>query len=131
MAGQERKQYLCVCVRGWLNFPRDSKNTSNMNPIGYPAMTKTTTTDKVQINTEGNLVGGHFCKCDCGQVITTKARYRPGHDARHAGIVARAIAENPKQANALLGTLPSNALQAKATRAAERLTTNTEVEATK
>lgn len=89
--------------------------------IGYPTMTKTNTPAKVQIDADGNLVGGHFCKCDCGEVITTKASYRPGHDARHAGIVARAIADDPKQTKALLSTLPSAALQAKATRAAEKL----------
>lgn len=94
-------------------------------------MTKTNTTAQVQIDADGNLTGGHFCKCDCGEIITTKASYRPGHDARHAGIVARAIAENPKQAKTLLAALPSAALQAKATRAAERRTAKAEAEATK
>jgi hypothetical protein len=54
--------------------------------------------------------------------------YRPGHDARHAGAVARAITENPKQAKALLATLPSDALRAKAQRAADRQTAKAKTE---
>lgn len=29
------------------------------------------------------------CRCGCGTPVSPKADYRPGHDARHAGIVAR------------------------------------------
>lgn len=29
------------------------------------------------------------CKCECGQPVSSKANYRPGHDARHVGVVAR------------------------------------------
>ncbi|MGW9168705.1 hypothetical protein [Agromyces sp. NPDC055658] len=62
------------------------------------------------------------CLCGCGGTVSTKANYKPGHDARHAGTVARAIVENPKQAKALLATLPSDALRAKAERAVARAT---------
>ncbi|MEJ1088318.1 hypothetical protein WDU99_08315 [Microbacterium sp. Mu-80] len=62
------------------------------------------------------------CACTCGEPVGPKATYRPGHDARHAGMVARAVVENPKQAKALLATLPSDALRAKAQRAVARAT---------
>lgn len=66
------------------------------------------------------------CACTCGEQVGPKAMYRPGHDARHAGAVARAIAADPKQTKALLATLPSDALRAKAQRAVERLTAKPE-----
>lgn len=66
------------------------------------------------------------CACQCGEQVGPKAIYRPGHDARHAGIVARAIAANPKQTKVLLATLPTPALRAKAQRAAERIATKAE-----
>lgn len=69
------------------------------------------------------------CLCGCGKTIGKKANYRPGHDARHFAAVAREIAANPRRRAALLGTLPSPALRAKAERAAERLTTKTAKEA--
>ncbi|WP_336631110.1 MULTISPECIES: hypothetical protein [unclassified Microbacterium] len=61
------------------------------------------------------------CTCGCGEQISPTATYRAGHDARHAGQVARAIAADPKQAKTLLLALPSPALRAKAQRAADRL----------
>ena len=61
------------------------------------------------------------CTCGCGEQISPTAAYRPGHDARHAGFVARAIAADPKEAKTLLLALPSPALRAKAQRAADRL----------
>ena len=70
--------------------------------------------------TETTNTGLNACLCGCGD--TTRGSYRPGHDARHASAVARAIAENPRRAKSLLAALPSAALQAKASRAAERLT---------
>lgn len=63
------------------------------------------------------------CTCGCGEQISPTATYRPGHDARHAGAVARAIAADPKQAKTFLLALPSPALRAKAQRAADRLVT--------
>lgn len=62
------------------------------------------------------------CHCGCGEQIGPKATYRPGHDARHAGMVARAIAAEPKQEKTLLLALPSPALRTKAQRAAARAT---------
>lgn len=65
------------------------------------------------------------CICGCGQVTSVRANYKPGHDARHASDVAQQIADNPRRKTALLHTLPSPALRAKAERAAERLTAKT------
>ena len=67
--------------------------------------------------------------CECGTATSQKANYKPGHDARHFAAVAREIAANPHRRAALLGTLPSEALRAKAEHAAERLTTKTTKEA--
>jgi hypothetical protein len=53
------------------------------------------------------------CRCGCGEQVGRGARYRPGHDARHASQVGRAMiaagAEDPE----LLAALPSEALRAK------------------
>lgn len=35
----------------------------------------------------------HDCYCGCGEQIASKAFYRPGHDARHAGVLGRAAAQ--------------------------------------
>lgn len=61
------------------------------------------------------------CLCDCGEVVGSKANYRPGHDARHAGRIARQAAGDLENAAQYLGELPSPALRHKALRQAERL----------
>jgi len=70
----------------------------------------------------------HDCLCGCGSTITTKALFRPGHDARMAGQVGREIAAimngghdegDQIKINALIESLPTPALQAKAHRVAE------------
>ena len=33
------------------------------------------------------------CACHCGQPISSRSTYRPGHDARHVGQVARAAVD--------------------------------------
>lgn len=56
-------------------------------------------------------------KCRCGCEKTTsgdRTLYRPGHDARHASQIARAILADPGQRDVLLGALPSAALREKA-----------------
>lgn len=69
------------------------------------------------------------CLCGCGE-NTAKSNYRPGHDARHAGNIAREIAANYAtpgfDRRTLLAALPSDALKAKAEAMAERLTTKAE-----
>lgn len=58
------------------------------------------------------------CRCGCGENVA-KSHYRPGHDARHAGNVARSIAADGNWAD--LDALPSDKLQQKATDMANRL----------
>ena len=62
--------------------------------------------------------GGRRCLCGCGEA--TGRNYRPGHDARHAGQVGRALAQAPDltvdQREALLHELPSLALREKASK---------------
>jgi hypothetical protein len=57
------------------------------------------------------------CRCGCGEVAR---RYRPGHDARHAGQIGRSlVGMNAKQAEAALAPLETAALIAKARRVAD------------
>ena len=52
------------------------------------------------------------CRCGCGEQVAIKRLFRPGHDARAAGVAARALrAGDPT----LRDLLPSQPLQAKAT----------------
>lgn len=61
------------------------------------------------------------CRCGCGQPTNKGKGYLPGHDARHAGAVARAILANPtKEAWAALKALPTEALRTKARAQVER-----------
>lgn len=60
------------------------------------------------------------CLCGCGQnVRNERVHYRSGHDARHAGIIARRVYEerNPD----LLNQLPSQALRDRAQRMVDAL----------
>ena len=61
------------------------------------------------------------CLCECGEAVGSKANYRPGHDARHAGQVARQAADDLENLAQYLKQLPSTALRRKALRHAERL----------
>lgn len=59
------------------------------------------------------------CKCGCGELANKNRDYRPGHDARHAGVIGRAMAtefaaNRADKAEALLVQLPSAALRIKA-----------------
>lgn len=58
-------------------------------------------------------------KCGCGCGNLTARTYKPGHDARHAGQVARSIIKgaDPKEA---LKALPTDALRTKAQRMVTR-----------
>lgn len=66
---------------------------------------------------------GTDCRCGCGERTNKKALYRPGHDARHAGQVARlALTDDGMAAlEAGVATLPSQKLKDKALAMAERL----------
>jgi hypothetical protein len=55
------------------------------------------------------------CRCGCRQQVTRPtALYRPGHDARHAAAVGRALIAAGHADPALLDALPSLALRGKA-----------------
>lgn len=66
------------------------------------------------------------CNCGCGEATSSsKTAYKPGHDARHAGQVARAMAAAKINGDATyspaLDTLPSPKLRAKAEAMAKRI----------
>lgn len=67
---------------------------------------------------------GSPCLCGCGEATGKKSNYRPGHDARHAGNVGRAIAAEYAtpgfDRRELLAVLPSDSLKAKAEAIAEK-----------
>lgn len=66
------------------------------------------------------------CKCGCRAVMTTKANFKPGHDAKYVGIQALAIAtcwergENAA-ANLLTNEILSDKLRAKVLARAAKL----------
>lgn len=65
--------------------------------------------------TEKRAAATGSCKCGCGAPTSNSRRlYRPGHDARHAGQVARAIAAGQVTLADGLAQLPSDALRIKA-----------------
>lgn len=72
----------------------------------------------------------HPCRCGCGfNTNHPGSTYLPGHDARHAGHVARAMGDpglSDEQRSKLLEGLPSQALQAKAIDLAMRWATKAE-----
>lgn len=61
----------------------------------------------------------HPCLCGCGENVPPKSNYRPGHDARHAGVIARAVAETGD--TGLYGDLGSDLLREKSTAMAARI----------
>lgn len=71
------------------------------------------------------------CLCGCGE--KSQNHYRPGHDARHAGVVGREIAANYAtkgfDRRTLLADLPSEALVAKAEAIAEKAIEKVEAKA--
>lgn len=60
------------------------------------------------------LSAGTACLCGCGQEVGRGSRYRPGHDARHAGTVGRALVSLGREDEDLLAGLPTADLRAKA-----------------
>ncbi|WP_454175063.1 hypothetical protein [Gordonia sputi] len=59
------------------------------------------------------------CACGCSEV-TSGGRYRPGHDARHAGNLVRAVLAGQVEMADALDAVASDALRAKITRGVER-----------
>jgi hypothetical protein len=66
------------------------------------------------------------CHCGCGSTAKPGRSYLPGHDARHAGQIGRALAAKAPGAEAARDALPA-ALKAKA----ERFAANRAAEATR
>jgi hypothetical protein len=58
------------------------------------------------------------CLCGCGE--TAARNYKPGHDARHVGQLARAVTDGSVEKRAALKALPTDPLRAKFTRAVEK-----------
>ena len=72
--------------------------------------------------TKATKTNGAVTPCLCGCGLGTKANYLPGHDARHAGQVARAVFQAGQiHEPSAYNSLPSAALRAKARRMAENL----------
>lgn len=92
---------------------------------GEPAMSKKTAAPakKAVASKEKTF---HPCNCGCKENVPSTSFYRPGHDARHAGAVAREIAANYTtkgfDRRTLLKALPSDALRDKAEKIAEKAT---------
>lgn len=72
-------------------------------------------TGQIPIQREANR-----CWCGCGEVTGEKSFYRPGHDSRHVGMVARQVAALD-EFNTITDQLPTKALQLKAWNMAYRL----------
>lgn len=99
-------------------------------PVPTTQKGKTMTTTATRPKTPKNATG----KCLCGCGTNSTSNYRPGHDARHAGQIARQIAGpkvTPAQATKALSALPSDALRLKASTMADRLIEKTKTPAAK
>lgn len=106
-----------VVIDEWL-----SKHTAPIEKPAKPAKDKKSS-PKSAPNTKDE--GYHPCYCGCGDNVPAKSFYRPGHDARHAGAVGRAIAVvllekgehqpgSDREVEELMSALPSDRLVAKA-----------------
>lgn len=93
------------------------------------ATTKATVTETPEgdvVLTATNTVKPTQCFCGCGEQVAPKRLFRPGHDARAAGVAARAeVAGDPT----LRAALPTEALQAKAEALAAKWTAEAEAKA--
>lgn len=89
--------------------------------------TQTTTPTPAKPVKNGNPADLPLCRCGCKSPIGRKSTYKPGHDARHAGQVARDIAAttDPQRAELMLASLGSDALRQKAINMADRLQAKT------
>lgn len=72
--------------------------------------------------TASTTVTARLCSCGCGNPVSkAKSLYAPGHDARHAGLVAREAVHSAFADRMITDHLPTIALQAKARAMVERL----------
>lgn len=93
-------------------------NVNNPNRPSQKEKSMNTTTATPKAKPAPKEITFHKCGCGCDANIAGKAMYKPGHDARHAGEVARQIVAARPQGraalDALLAVLPTDALQRKA-----------------
>lgn len=79
-----------------------------------PAKKATATSGKSTAKHEGY----HPCLCGCGENVPAKSNYRPGHDARHAGEIGRALGAMAQPSDSdverMIADLPSDRLKEKA-----------------
>lgn len=114
----------------WQTFPDTYDNMSreeaearidqwlaNINTIEGNQPANNTKKDKTMTVSTPTEV--HDCYCGCEEQVPAKSFYRPGHDARHAGVLGRELAAQypdytDEQAQEVLGDLPSERLVEKA-----------------
>jgi hypothetical protein len=80
--------------------------TKEKNTMKAPTTTKPATPTKA--------IEFKHCLCGCGENVPPKSNYRPGHDARHAGALAREWIALGGIDDETLQTLPTEALRDKA-----------------
>lgn len=97
-----------------LNTVNQFLGTNNTNK--EKKMSKTASKDKpAKVEKEETF---HACYCGCGENVPSKSFYRPGHDARHAGVIGRLVAEDGNEDH--YNDLPSASLTEKAKRITEK-----------
>ncbi|ALY10075.1 hypothetical protein RAP15_56 [Arthrobacter phage RAP15] len=95
-----------------------------MRPEGPAPSVKEPKMTETQNTAAAKTVTTRKCTCGCGEATSSaKTMYKPGHDARHAGNVARAMAADYNDAGNAdkLEALPTANLQHKAKMMAARL----------
>lgn len=95
-------------IDGWLASQSETENTPQIRTKGKN-MTESTNTKPE--------AAPHDCYCGCGEQVPGKSFYRPGHDARHAGALARKVAADASKdvtTRTYYSDLPSEKLVTKA-----------------
>lgn len=103
---------------------RGTQAKSGQAPTRKATPAKPTKPVEVTTETVKAKVERPACRCGCGET-TSGGSYRPGHDARHAGKVGRAIAAGGDPVS-LTAALPTEALVKKALGFAERMASKPE-----
>lgn len=113
-------------VHDWYQtfYTVDDRNSEEMEALfdaSVPADVKATPAPRTPRNAT-NPADLPACLCGCGLILGNRKRnYKPGHDARHAGQVGRALLdldltdeEFKAKSDAMLAALPTEALRTKA-----------------
>ena len=101
-----------------------TENTSptTASPVALPAVPVIPEPSVPETPPIPRLTDERLCYCGCGEVVGEKSYYRPGHDSRHVGIVARQVVASDAF-ETITSQLPTVALQFKAWNMAYRLHT--------